>query len=132
MARSTGTIRRKITRRATTKGDRYVPVTYDDDDGLELDFEDVFELVKIRVKLHYRDDIRGMAIGPELPFEEFVDRVTRKFDKGFHNLTMKFKDEDGVQVTLRDESDYDLAIETAREAARGRPEGRLEVYCMDG
>ena len=44
---------------------------------------------------------------------------------------MKFKDEDGGKVSLRDEMDYELAIETARHNAKGRPEGRLEIWCMD-
>ena len=44
---------------------------------------------------------------------------------------MKFKDEDGGKVTLRDESDYELAIETARESAKGKPEGKLEVWADD-
>ena len=32
-------------------------------------------------------------------------------------LSMKFKDEDGGKVSLRDDSDFELAIETAREVA---------------
>ncbi|OBZ69923.1 hypothetical protein A0H81_10584 [Grifola frondosa] len=46
-------------------------------------------------------------------------------------LAMQFKDEDGGKVTLRDAMDYELAIETARESAKGRPEGRLEI-CRSG
>ncbi|KAF8505373.1 hypothetical protein F5888DRAFT_430708 [Russula emetica] len=34
------------------------------------------------------------------------------------------RDEDGRKVSLRDESDYGIAIETARESAKGRPEGQ--------
>jgi hypothetical protein len=44
---------------------------------------------------------------------------------------LKFKDEDGGMVSLKDESDYELAIETARESAKGRSEGKLEVWCAD-
>jgi neutrophil cytosolic factor 2 len=68
-----------------------------------------------------------MALTPETPFEEFLDKVCAKF--GATSLNLKFKDEDGGQVSLRDESDYELAIETAREAAKGKPEGKLEIWC---
>jgi neutrophil factor 2 len=69
-----------------------------------------------------------MALTPETQFDEFLDRVVTKFGK---NLVLKFKDEDGGKVSLRDESDYELAIETARESAKGKPEGKLEVWCED-
>ena len=82
-------------------------------------------------QIHYQDDVRGMALDASLNFEEFIDRVTAKFGKSFTDLGMKFKDEDGGKVTLRDESDYELAIETARESAKGKPEGKLEVWCTD-
>lgn len=72
-----------------------------------------------------------MALDPAMPFEEFLDRVTAKFGAGFNGLGMKFKDEDGGKVTLRDEMDYELAIETARESAKGKPEGKLEIWCTD-
>jgi hypothetical protein len=95
------------------------------------EYEDSFVLVKIRVKLHYQDDVRGMALVPETPFEEFMDKISLKFDKPRNGLLLKFKDEDGGKVSLRDESDYELAIETARESAKGKPEGKLEIWCTD-
>ncbi len=69
-----------------------------------------------------------MALTPETNFDEFLDKVTLKFGKA---LTLKFKDEDGGKVSLRDESDYELAIETARESSKGKPEGKLEIWCSD-
>ena len=72
-----------------------------------------------------------MALTPETSFDEFLERVTSKFNRSLDELGLKFKDEDGTHVSLRDDSDYDLAIETARESAKGRPEGRLEVWCVD-
>ena len=72
-----------------------------------------------------------MAIDPALPFDDFVDRITAKFNKSFKGLGMKFKDEDGGRVSLLDESDYELAIETARENAKGKAEGKLEIWCAD-
>jgi neutrophil factor 2 len=82
-------------------------------------------------QLHYQGDVRGMALTPEMAFDEFMERVTTKFGKEPNGLGLKFKDEDGGKVTLRDESDYELAIETARESAKGKPEGKLEIWCTD-
>jgi hypothetical protein len=81
--------------------------------------------------LHYQDEVRGMAITPEMSFEEYLDRITSKFGKGLDSLEMKFKDEDGSMISLRDDSDYELAIETARESAKGKPEGKLEIWCVE-
>jgi len=100
----TGTIRRRITRRNTSR----IQSTYDEDEEgyASGDYEDVpFELVKIRVKLHYQDDVRGMTLTPETPYDEFMDKITAKFDKNLNELGIKFKDEDGGKVSLRDESD---------------------------
>lgn len=72
-----------------------------------------------------------MAITSDMPFDEFVDRITQKFDKSFDGLGMKFKDEDGTLITLMDESDYDLALETARDGSKGKTERKLEVWCKD-
>lgn len=36
-----------------------------------------------------------------------------------------------VQVSLRDEMDFELAVETARESAKGKAEGKLEIWCTD-
>ena len=68
---------------------------------------------------------------PDMPFEEFVDRVTAKFGKALGGLGMKFKDEDDGMITLADESDFELAVETARQVSRGRAEGKLEIWAAD-
>ncbi|QRV98137.1 neutrophil cytosol factor 2 [Ceratobasidium sp. AG-Ba] len=124
---SSMSLRRKMSRRPTRQAyeeeeEGYVSGEYSDAP---------FELVKIRVKLHYKDDVRGMAISPEMRFEEFLEKVSSKFGRAFGTLGLKFKDEDGGRVSLRDDSDYELAIETARESAKGRPEGKLEIWCTD-
>ncbi|KAJ6499421.1 NADPH oxidase regulator NoxR [Mycena sanguinolenta] len=123
-----GSVRRRVTRRNTSRR-----AYEEEEEGYASgeDFDGPFELIKIRVKLHYDDDVRGMALTPETPFEEFMDKVTAKFGKDINGLTLKFKDEDGGKVSLRDESDYELAIETARESSKGKPEGKLEIWCMD-
>lgn len=124
---STGSVRRRGTRRRTR-----AMSTYDEEEeGYQSGEYEDYELVKIRVKLHYQDEVRGMALTPETPFDEFLERVTAKFGKSLNGLGLKFKDEDGGKVSLRDDSDYELAIETAREHAKGKPEGKLEIWCTD-
>ncbi|CCO29285.1 hypothetical protein BN14_03293 [Rhizoctonia solani AG-1 IB] len=121
-------LRRKMSRRPTRgyeeEEEGYVSGDYEYSDA-------PFEMTKIRVKLHYKDDVRGMAISPDMRFEEFLEKVSAKFGRQLGALGLKFKDEDGGRVSMRDDSDYDLAIETAREAARGRAEGKLEIWCFD-
>ncbi|KAJ4483745.1 NADPH oxidase regulator NoxR [Lentinula aciculospora] len=130
-----GSVRRRVTRRNTarTANSRIQSSYEEEEEGYASgDYDDgPFELVKIRVKLHYKDDVRGMALTPDTSFEDFMDKVTSKFGKGFGGLGLKFKDEDGGKVTLQDESDYELAIETARESSKGKPEGKLEIWCTD-
>ncbi|KAF8918162.1 NADPH oxidase regulator NoxR [Mucidula mucida] len=124
-----GTIRRKLTRRGTSRQQRIINYDEEEEGYVSGEYDDgPFELIKIRVKLHYEDEVRGMALTPETNFDEFLDKVTLKFGKA---LTLKFKDEDGGKVSLRDESDYELAIETARESSKGKPEGKLEIWCSD-
>jgi len=126
-----GTLRRKTTRRTAP---RRIQSSYEEEEEgyVSGEYDDgPFELIKIRVKLHYQDDIRGMTLDPQAPFEEFMDKVTSKFGKSIGGLGIKFKDEDGGKVTLRDESDYELAIETARESSKGKPEGKLELWCTE-
>ncbi|KIJ65836.1 hypothetical protein HYDPIDRAFT_27064 [Hydnomerulius pinastri MD-312] len=124
-----GTLRRKPTRRPTV---RRATMYEEEDDGFSGEYDEgPFELNNIRVKLYYQGDVRGMTFAPETTFEEFVERVTTKFGTAMNGLGLKFKDEDGVKITLRDDSDYELAIETARESAKGKPEGKLEIWCTD-
>ncbi|KAH9988051.1 hypothetical protein BJV77DRAFT_1061500 [Russula vinacea] len=108
-----GTIRRRVTRRTIA------PSIYDDEEEGYMtgsgEYDELYELMKIRVKIHCDGD--------------FKQRVAAKFETSPQSIMLKFRDEDGGKVSLRDESDYELAIETARESAKGRPEGKLEVWC---
>ncbi|KAF7375886.1 P-type phospholipid transporter [Mycena sanguinolenta] len=126
-----GSVRRRLTRRNTSR--RIQPKYEEEEEGYVSgeDWDGPFELIKIRVKLHYDDDVRGMALTPGTPFAEFLKTVTEKFGKSINELTFKFQDEDGTKVSLLDESDYDLAIETARESSNGKPEGKLVIWCSD-
>jgi hypothetical protein len=129
-----GSLRRKITKRNNPRAASRIQSTYEEEEEgyVSGEYDDgPFELAIIRIKLHYQNDIRGMTLSPDTPFREFLDKVTAKFQKDINGLGLKFKDEDGGKVTLRDDSDYELAIETARESAKGRSEGRLEIWCTD-
>lgn len=107
--------------------------TYDDDEeGYGSgEYEDTirsdYEMVRIRVKLHLRDQVRGMSITPEIPDEEFMSRVRDKFSR--QQISLKYKDEDGSMISIVDESDWDSAIDAAREHAKGRPESKLQIWC---
>ncbi|KAJ2916301.1 hypothetical protein MD484_g4120, partial [Candolleomyces efflorescens] len=129
-----GSVRRKPTRRATTRTPSRIQSTYEEEEegygSGEYD-DGPFEMTLIRIKLHYQDETRGMTLAPDTSFDEFMDRITAKFNKSLNGLGIKFKDEDGGKVTLRDESDFELAIETAREHSKGKPEGKLEIWCSD-
>jgi len=135
---SSGSMRRRNTTKngrayapSSRSNSRVVSAYADEDDGYRSAEYEEYEFSKIRVKIHYKDDIRGMALDPQSSFDEFVDKLTTKFERAFDGLSLKFKDDDGGRVTMRDESDYELAIETARENAKGKSEGKLEVWCED-
>lgn len=130
-----GSLRRRPTRRPTVNRgpSRAAMSAYEEEEEgyVSGEYDEAYELSKIRVKLHYQDDVRGMTMTPDMPFDEFLERVTQKFGKALDGLGMKFKDEDGGKVTLRDDSDFEMAIETARELAKGRAEGKLEIWLQD-
>ncbi|KAF9476353.1 NADPH oxidase regulator NoxR [Pholiota conissans] len=129
-----GSLRRKVTRRNTSRAQNRIQSTYEEEEEgyVSGEYDDgPFELTLIRVKLHYQDDIRGMTLTPDTPFADFMEKVTSKFGKDINGLGLRFKDEDGGKVTLRDDSDYELAIETARESSKGKSEGKLEIWCQD-
>jgi hypothetical protein len=128
---SAPSVRRRPTRQNTLGSRSRAPTQYgeEEEEGYGSgDYDGGFELVRIKVKIHYNGEVRGMALTPDVPYEEFVEKVASKFNKSYADIMMKFTDEDGMKVTLRDESDYDLAIETARESAKGKPDGKLVIW----
>lgn len=82
-------------------------------------------------QIHYDDDTRGMAVYPSASFDEFVEMLTIKFKKGWNNLNCKFMDTDGSKVSLKDEMDWEMAIEVARESVKGRGEAKLDMWMVD-
>ncbi|KAG8726665.1 hypothetical protein FRC12_023192 [Ceratobasidium sp. 428] len=126
------TVRRAPSRKGTVKS-RGGGRLYEEEEGYVSggpeEGEVPFEMMKIRVRLHFNDSLRGMAIMPDISCDEFMDQVSAKFGKEYGDLVLKFSDEDGARVTLMDESDFELAIETTRAASLKGKEPRLEIWC---
>lgn len=85
-----------------------------------------------------------MMIAPDVGFAEFLEMVCAKFSYEYGGLRLKFEDEDGTRVSLRDEGDWEMAVEMARDVSAmsgsgstvgssvGKPgEGRLMVWCEE-
>ncbi|GAA5834859.1 hypothetical protein JCM11251_002044 [Rhodosporidiobolus azoricus] len=85
------------------------------------------EMVKVRVKLRFKGDVRGMSILADFSLATFLERVHAKFDCKT-KLSVKFKDWEGALVSVLDVDDWESAMDQAREAADGRPEGKLEIF----
>ncbi|KDN46517.1 hypothetical protein RSAG8_04170, partial [Rhizoctonia solani AG-8 WAC10335] len=126
------TVRRAPSRKGTMMSRR--ARSYDEEEGYVSgsggDYDEVtFEETKIRVRLRFKKDLRGMAIMPNISCDDFMDRVCAKFGREYGDLSIKFVDDDGAKVTIMDESDFELAIETSRAAALKGKESRLEIWC---
>lgn len=61
---------------------------------------------------------------------EFKSKVIKKFSLG-SRVSMKYQDEEGSRITLLDEDDWESAVDTARSYAKGRPEGKIEIWVED-
>jgi hypothetical protein len=81
---------------------------------------------KIRVKVH-ADDTRYVMVGTAVEFRDFIDQIRAKFGIR-QSFKVKIKD-DADMITMADQDDLDMAIETAKSAARKeRSEmGKMEV-----
>ncbi|KNZ46269.1 uncharacterized protein VP01_740g3 [Puccinia sorghi] len=116
-------------------GRRFPPTnsSYDDRDGSDGEYAETAvsgyaEMTKIRVKLHHGSDTRGMAIATEMQFAEFLGKVTKKLSLPAGMVAMKYKDEEGSMVSILDDDDWESAVETARAYAKGRAEGKVEIW----
>ncbi|KAG8862594.1 hypothetical protein FRB96_001152 [Tulasnella sp. 330] len=106
---------------------------YDEEEGRSSSFDGTW---KIRIKIHYQDDTRGMAITPQTSFEELQALIILKFGIQWKQVILKFNDEDGGKVSLKDAMDWDMAIECSRVSGGasdpfGKPEGKLEMWMTD-
>lgn len=145
------TVKRGLSRRGTTRSNRYDDDEYASDayEGSSLD-EDEFEMLdarsmrsgtsrrvpepkKIKVKCHGGDDTRMIMIDTSVDFDEFVKRLQDKF--GYKKrVRCKVKDEDGDgMIGLADQEDLDMVISTAKtNAKRERSEaGKMEVWVYE-
>ncbi|KAG9003507.1 hypothetical protein FRB94_003090 [Tulasnella sp. JGI-2019a] len=107
---------------------------YDEDESRSNSFDGSW---KIRIRIHYRDELRGMAIAPQCSFEEFQAMIVLKFGVQWSKLVIKFNDEDGGKISLKDAMDWDMAVEVSRASSPGgseplgKSEGKLEVWLSD-
>ncbi|TKA52732.1 hypothetical protein B0A53_04185 [Rhodotorula sp. CCFEE 5036] len=78
---------------------------------------------KIRVKLHWVNE----SLQPDASLEMLLQHVATKLglDASFH---LTFRDVDGTVVTVRDEEDWEYAVDIAREGVTGPVgTGQLEI-----
>ncbi|KAK6502889.1 hypothetical protein TWF481_007929 [Arthrobotrys musiformis] len=88
------------------------------------------EVIKrIKLKVHFEDDLIAMMITPDIKYKEFTSRVMDKLRIN-RDGKIRFKDEDGHRVLLGDQEDLDGAIDICERAARatGNPVGKIEVW----
>jgi hypothetical protein len=83
---------------------------------------------KIRVKVH-AGDTRYVFINQDTTMREFWQQIKEKFGVR-NNFKVEIKD-DGDMITMADQDDLDMAIETARSLARRENSDmpKLEVSC---
>ncbi|KAL7817999.1 hypothetical protein V8C44DRAFT_347552 [Trichoderma aethiopicum] len=91
------------------------------------------EIRKIRVKVH-SDDVRYIMIGTTIEFPDFVDRIRDKFGLR-KRFKIKMKDEDvpDDMITMGDQDDLDVAIQSAKSAARRQKleTGKMEIWVIE-
>jgi hypothetical protein len=84
---------------------------------------------KIRVKVH-ADDTRYVMVGTAVEFRDFIDQIRAKFGIR-QSFKVKIRDEQDM-ITMADQDDLDMAIETARASARREKSdmGKMEVWII--
>ncbi|KAM0753663.1 hypothetical protein T439DRAFT_310458 [Meredithblackwellia eburnea MCA 4105] len=89
------------------------------------------EMNKVRIKLRFNGDTRGMSISPTMRLVDFEERVRRKFERE-NDMIIKYKDAEGAMVSIMDADDWESAMDEARENSKGRAEGKLEIWVSEG
>jgi hypothetical protein len=81
---------------------------------------------KIRVKVH-ADDTRYVMVGTAVEFRDFIDQIRSKFGIR-QSFKVKIRDEQDM-ITMADQDDLDMAIDSARASARREKSdmGKMEV-----
>jgi len=85
------------------------------------------QMKKIRVKVH-ADDTRYVLVGVAVEFRDFVEQIRAKFGVR-QPFKVKIKD-DADMITMADQDDLDMAIETAKAGAKREKSdmGKMEVW----
>ncbi|KAL7946782.1 hypothetical protein V8C42DRAFT_295309 [Trichoderma barbatum] len=91
------------------------------------------DIRKIRVKVH-SDDVRYIMIGTSIEFPDFVDRIRDKFGLR-KRFKIKMKDEDvpDDMITMGDQDDLDVAIQSAKSLAKRQrlDVGKMEIWVIE-
>jgi PB1 domain len=85
------------------------------------------DVKKIRVKVHSNAETRYIMIGPAVEYGDFEAKVREKF--GMRGRLRVQMQDDGDMVTMGDQDDLDMLIESAKGAARREKQemGKMEV-----
>jgi PB1 domain len=85
------------------------------------------EVKKIRVKVHSKAETRYIMIGPAVEYGDFEAKVREKF--GLRRRLKVQMQDDGDMITMGDQDDLDMLIESAKSAARKEKQdmGKMEV-----
>ncbi|KAH9871938.1 hypothetical protein J1614_006197 [Plenodomus biglobosus] len=85
---------------------------------------------KIRVKCH-AGDIRYVFVTPDMTIREFWQSIREKFGVR-NNFKVEIKD-DGDMITMADQDDLDMAVQTAKEIAKkeGSDMPKMEVWVRE-
>ncbi|KAF7510490.1 hypothetical protein GJ744_006336 [Endocarpon pusillum] len=86
------------------------------------------EVKKIRVKVHSNAETRYIMIGPAVEYADFEGKVREKF--GLRRRLRVQMQDDGDMITMGDQDDLDMLIESAKSAARREKQdmGKMEVW----
>ncbi|KAK4057989.1 hypothetical protein OIO90_000728 [Microbotryomycetes sp. JL221] len=77
--------------------------------------------LKIRVKVKAHNEVRALIVSNRSSLSDFQERMRIKFERSFETLTLKYRDPDGLLVTLGDQDDWECALEESSFS------GKLEV-----
>ena len=89
------------------------------------------DIKKIRVKVHSNAETRYIMIGPAVEYGDFEAKVREKF--GLRRRLRVQMQDDGDMITMGDQDDLDMLIESAKSAAKREKQemGKMEVSVHD-